>query len=147
MEEVDNPPASSCRAPLPAEVQQTPGTTALGRKAPKEDNFCMVLSKLAESEDILGKQQITLAQNFTKLTLWFMLIEFPPIFMHVFHRALRQVIVEHTKPYVSSYLNSEALSADSQKCCAFHRVQAGKHKCRKTTINWNISGHVFTLTA
>lgn len=32
VEEVDNPPASSCRAPLPAGVQQTPGTTELRMK-------------------------------------------------------------------------------------------------------------------
>lgn len=36
MEEVDNPPTSSCRAPLPAGVQRTPGTTELGEENAKK---------------------------------------------------------------------------------------------------------------
>lgn len=39
VEEADNPPASSCRALLPAGVRQTPGTTELGRKRQKDDDL------------------------------------------------------------------------------------------------------------
>lgn len=39
MEEVDNPPASSGRAPLPARREQTPGTTELGRKKKPMDGL------------------------------------------------------------------------------------------------------------
>lgn len=39
MEEVDNPPASSCRAPLPAGIEQTPGMTELGRKRAANDGW------------------------------------------------------------------------------------------------------------
>lgn len=38
VEEVDSPPASSCRALLPAGVQQTPGMTELGKKKAKHDD-------------------------------------------------------------------------------------------------------------
>lgn len=38
VEEVDNPPASSCRVPLPVGIRRTPGTTELGRKTPKKNN-------------------------------------------------------------------------------------------------------------
>lgn len=40
LEEADNPPASSGRAPLPAEVRRTPGMTQLERK-PQEKKKCL----------------------------------------------------------------------------------------------------------
>lgn len=55
MEEVDNPPASSCRAPLPARREQTPGTTELGRKRPMDGlNIACYLNCLIQEVQLTG---------------------------------------------------------------------------------------------
>lgn len=54
VEEADNPPASSCRALLPAGVRQTPGTTELGRKRQKDDDRKDTHSSLSSKREDCG---------------------------------------------------------------------------------------------
>lgn len=84
MEEADNPPASSCRAPLPAGVLQTPGTTGLGMKTTKTmnrgiNNFTLCylncvtqethLERLKKGHDTLAPMFATVPERVDSMTI------------------------------------------------------------------------------
>lgn len=91
MEEVDNPPASSCRAQLPAGVRQTPGTTELRTQNTKDDDrnenfahfYLNCLTQETQSERWQKKRTTHSLQCLQAcIRINFMMIILPAILLH-----------------------------------------------------------------